>query len=73
MMFPTPASGAQPSSSDAASSALRRNVTSETSFLSSAAVAGLRRGGLAETPWARVAAPFSSSSSSLSSKVRFSM
>jgi hypothetical protein len=72
MMFPTAASGAQPSSSDAASIALRRNVTSETSFMSSAGVAGLRRAGLAGTPWARVAAP-ASSSSSLSSKVRFSM
>jgi hypothetical protein len=72
MMFPTPASGAQPSSSDAASIALRRNVTSETSFLSSVAVAGLRRGGRDGAPCARVAPPFSSSSS-LSSKVRFSM
>jgi hypothetical protein len=72
MMFPTPASGAQPSSSEAASSALRRNVTSETSFLSSAAVAGLRRGGRTETPGAWVA-PLSSSSSVSSLKVRFSM
>jgi hypothetical protein len=70
MMFPTPASGAQPSSSDAASSALRRNVTSETSFFSSAAVAGLRRGGRTEAPGVGVASP---SSSSLSSNVRFSM
>jgi len=72
MMFPTPASGAQPSSSDAASSALRRNVTSETSFLSSAAVAGLRRAGRTATPGTR-AVPPASSSSSLSLKVRFSM